>query len=1062
MKRFRSALRLALFPLLFACGATALVAGYLEWKRFFGDLYLEEMQAIEAAVAQGAEVEYRRAGEPRYRVASRTNGWTGQNVDPAWEQERTTVPDNAPFLGRVESVKFRDQTYNALQPLPTRDVRDGLLRLPGVKGFEGRCSPPVSSASDSPRSDGADALEQALGRPLPKLPEPTLTLEEAEAPIPRGEPLDASARAELAAKIAAAWKRKRPLKTYVAESAYSPSDAEEFTFVVTEIADGERFLSRVERPAIMDARTSHVAWGNSGPRLEPLRLFDDERASVFEEVGDGLRRIAVIDRTPGGETSDRKRFASALDSPEELPRLTVGGERFGYVQTLSLGEAEPIGENGSNVISIERVDDRRLRLELAPQSTKASDWTFASRVEMVVREDMEFAAERFVVRQEALTDRSDAGPTLISLVTRRLARTGDAIYAQETLHSNGSEPLPHPRDPRRRSANAERTLTTIVPLSEVPAAVFDPLSYDGAVWPEPRTLPTIRSYRTLWTLGAGLIAASVLGPLALRLRTRRRRRVGEATQETVAPAPLRLPRLRFGLAALFAAALAVISVAGAVKQTRDVVLRDVETLRWIDGGVEIERHEPSFPWSLASTPAFPIDAPLKRIAISAIRGETSPPVPKEVVRELLADPRLESFHDYSAQAAVQPKEYVLADAAAALGRSLPELPERIPPPETALWLESMPEGEPLAAAEQAAFVERLTSAWQKMAAGFPERYLLVESHDHYGPPEARATLRSGERCWSMGGKGSLFVGSQDERFRYRFGESDDGFSLVERTRIGSSALARPRDAWNYASAHRLETQRSPFRMELPGRAADPPFAFPRYLYDEIQNFDEVARAALHPGRVVRVSRLDDDRCRVDFEPTELQVAGNASDWGFEGSILGDWEDGRWTENSADIRISVKVAQLAVVVREDLDHVVERTFCDVRFYRRLEKPAGVARLPTRKLYVANRFVRAPEGIVVPESTRVGDDRGGNRTWWDSRFAYDLSPPIDERIFSSPSLADPEPYPVVERRWPITWPLFTGALSLLILAGLGAKRVARAVTLRRASAPEASRAAASTPE
>lgn len=1052
MNRLGRALRVGFFPLLIALGVAALAAGYFEWKRFFGDLYLEEMQAIEAAVATGAEVEYRRAGEPRNRVASRSTGWQGQVVDSAWDRERTTVPGNAPFLGRVESIKLREQRYMGL-PLPTEDARDGMLRLPGLKSFEGRCDDVDPSGSDSPPSVPRD-VEQALGHTLPELPERTLTLRETEAPLPDGDPLDPPAREALAAEIAKRWKQARPLGSYIARAEHRPSDSPRERIVVTEIVDGDRFVSRIDSESLLNDSLRLAIWSRDVSKFGPLLLRDATRAFVFNKENGAWRRSATLDRATGLSVLDAARFAPKLLSLRALPRLSGEGDRFGLRRPLSLDEENLLGENGANVVAIERVDDVRLRLDLAPQEAKAWDG-LVGRIEMIVREDLDFAVERFDVRLQP-SEEDSQGYRLVISVARRLARAGEAIYAQETLRSDRVYLLKlDPNEPQRGSDNSERTLTAIVTAPEIPSAVFDPLAYDPTAWPEPRELPAIRSYRMLWSLGAGLIAVGAIGPLFLRLGSRRPARVSDEVQESRAAAPARLPRFRFGLAALFAAALAMISAAGAIKQVRDVVTRDVETLRRLEGWAEIERHEARFPWSLFSTPAFPLDAPVKRISISAVMGEDVPAASDEVVKELVANPRLESFQDLSVEPGGSPREYVLADAAAALSRSLPKLPEPIPPLEEALWLYKMPEGEALSEKEQTAFVGRLVNAWQKMSAEFPQDYLLVESHDHYGLPEARATLRSGERYWAMGGKNSVFVSSRDDRYRYRFGAGGENRSLVERTRLGASPLERV-ESQDIQPMFAGSMQESPFHIDQPGHAAEPPFAFPRYLYDGIENFDVVARAALDPSKILRVSRLDDGRHRIDFDETEVELKGKAFAWGDDVFTLDPWQDGGWTERSTDeVRVSIRVAELALLVREDLDCAVERTYCKAMVYRGshldadTEESPSLFKWPTRSLYVTNRFMRTPEGIVVPKSSRIGDDQGGNRTWWDSRFAYDFVPEIDERIFSSPSLSELEPYPVTEERWRITWPFVTGGLSLAMFAGLGGRRIAGAIRRRKAS-------------
>lgn len=1076
-------LQVGAFPLAALLGVGLLVAGYFEWRKFFAELYLEETAAIEAAVAAGLEVEYRREGEPRARIALRRTDWGGEPVETAWDRERSTVPDNAPFLGRVESVVLRSPRYSTAAPAQ-KETREALLRLPGMKAYDesGLLGPLFEDVvalrsgeidADEPEigkdSSSPPTLEQALGSRLPDLPVQELTVAEATKPLPRGRPLETAERETLAAEIAKAWQRESDLESYVARSSWSPNDGDDYRLLVTEVADDERFASLIEEstsPGSLDESVSTAFWG-SFDSLDALRLVEGDAAHVLDRIGDRWCRTATFASKEDASAKSsslpyfsQDRFAPALLALRSVPQLFAESYPFAH-HFLSQDGRGSIGPTGENVAAIERIDDVRLRVEVAPRE----DYEIGGQIQatLIVREDLNYAVERSLVTLESRQIGKRLGHRIETFLDRRLASVEDAVFAKEMLRVERThEHVDAVSGPRETREHAERMLTTVVPASDLPGAAFDPATYDPATWPERRALPIVRSYQVLWSIGGGLVAIGVIGPLFARRRSLRRQAVASEGAENEISVR-RPPRFRFGLAALFAAALGLISVAGAIKQVRDEALKDIERVARLEGAAQYERRDPSFPWSLVSTPALPIDAPVKRIVVQEVAEDGENALARDAVRELLASPGLDSFLDRSQDDGPRPTDDVLYEAATALQRGFPELPEPMPEPQIAIWLEEFPDGEAMEERELSAFVAQMARAWTDLRGKVPRRYLLVESHDHYGAPEERVTLGDGERLWALGGRGGVSVTTHDGVYLYRFGLREGGPSLIERTRRGSSPMtwsAFP-DVELYAMATPMHGPRmrdgseSMFAIERPGRFPDPPYAFPTHLYDDIENFEAVAQAALDPARIVRVARLDENRVRVDFAAVEVELSEGT------GAVASDWEtdlddagDGVWIDLNLDLStqrppVKVDVSDLTIVVREDLDFAVERSYVDAFVHR------TTALGPSdRTTYLTNQLVRPEEGLVVPESARVGDRRGGARTWWDSRFAYDFAPELDERIFASPSMSDLQPIPAPVPRWTVTWPWATGGLSVVLFVGLGARRFAGTIRGRRALKERAS--------
>ncbi|HEV7282189.1 MAG TPA: hypothetical protein VGN57_18445 [Pirellulaceae bacterium] len=591
IRRIARSLRAHAFLLIALLGVALLLAGAVEWWRFYRDLYVEERSALSqlAEVAGGSEVSYVRTGSP-------ADEWSLLvNAPP--------TPWGAPFVGRIEAV--RADVDDASRP-ELSSVRERVLALPGLTAYFEYDWP-----NDVPAPHRLD-LAQALGRPLPPFV-PSIDETELEDPIPRGEPLEGDAATNIWNAVRGAWIVDRRIdRPYLAvlDNGY---------LIAAEVRDGDR------------------RWTYSSQPSDP---FAEEGEREFEEEVN-LTQLGVTQslRTRGDQWQMTERgpcrWHGHLEESElAQDRVHLGPDALKF-------SAQHVAQV-LQMTSVERIDEARYRLTFAPCEAGALQPAQFESIEVVVRSDMNWALERSRLRYQFLVEEPQRGPSpCVAIEIRRLDRVGDVIYRAESLQKNVQDGYAAADVPAER----ERFALELYPRGY--DAAFDLGTYGVRPWRDPTPLPTLRAYRLLVPFGGVLIVLGTTGLVAQRLRPRRRK-IGDSSRDPARTGGATSPRpaLRFGFVTLGSAALLMISVAGWCKSHLDPLREENYLLGACERASTVQR-EAHFPFSILSTETFPLDAPLRHVEVAV------PTI--DVRDRLLKLPEIETYNGVSGYDLYSPK-----------------------------------------------------------------------------------------------------------------------------------------------------------------------------------------------------------------------------------------------------------------------------------------------------------------------------------------------------------------------------------------------------------------------
>ncbi|HEV7281726.1 MAG TPA: hypothetical protein VGN57_16105 [Pirellulaceae bacterium] len=488
--------------------------------------------------------------------------------------------------------------------------------------------------------------------------------------------------------------------------------------------------------------------------------------------------------------------------------------------------------------------------------------------------------------------------------------------------------------------------------------------------------------------------------------------------------------LRFGLLAVFAAMLILISGAG-----------------WFRSELDLYREEQAIVAEVAKagcrTHAFrgPLDATilegrqkeggawyepdwLRRMTSLSIIGDP----PESLLRRAAALPTLQSL----SVSPIDPSQPVSVAPLPALptfppyyemiGRTLPQFRE--PSIDAGAPFSEPPDGEEIEGAERAAVLESMRAIWRrdtnelpahdaKTVAGLPARFIkrihAAGSHSLPGfdPMEMKIDLiRDGEFYWSM--QRVLPDHPENRMLTLKNDEGEYGLTYDGKAwRFCQRADADIHPLWAQQTAHTYS------HNELPRP----------YLWRDFPH-------ATILDHVARISRIDGRRLRLDVEPFEVDV----------------------TKIPA-FPASFDVEEMTLVLREDMDWAVgsERS--------RVTIVSGTTR-SSPNIYVVERTFERRDGYVLPIEEVRGwqSPSAGERVDYPTartRYAWELNPDLDPAVF------DPNRYlaePLPPRTRPFPWWFVTLALGVGTVAFLFARVMVRLVRRRgrfRKPEPAASR-------
>lgn len=427
--------------------------------------------------------------------------------------------------------------------------------------------------------------------------------------------------------------------------------------------------------------------------------------------------------------------------------------------------------------------------------------------------------------------------------------------------------------------------------------------------------------------------------------------------------------LRFGLLAIFAAMLIVISVAGWLRSELDLYREEQAILAEFAkagctpaafrGEIDVSKLNQKTP----SKRTQYVPDWLKRASWITVTGDP----PDDLRRRALALPTLRCFD-------VRQKEpwrrfraplATLPPSESLLGRKLPEIRDAAIDRET--LSAPLPDGETIEGQEREQILKAVGEAWRSEAPTPPRYAKRIEVTG----VEAMTVdlLRDGASFWCV--QYGPHVATEERRL-LTLCDSRDEFGLAyenERWRIERQADADLHYLWRLRSAAEFSKT-----------------GLPRVSWDD-RNLNEKILS-----HVARVARVDGDRIRLEMHPFEV-------DYSFPKAG----------------QKSVAIEAMTLILREDLGWAVasERT----EFVPTVANVRG-----STKRFLLERVYERREGFVLPIEELRGPSYPPKRT----RYAWELNPDLD------PSIFDPNRYlaePLLPRTRAFPWWLVTFALGCL---------------------------------
>ncbi len=205
------------------------------------------------------------------------------------------------------------------------------------------------------------------------------------------------------------------------------------------------FPSDVEPPSSESVYAADVGYGN---RSSPNDLTDGQQ---FEENG---KKVRVIDSEPAGDTFDQsaEMVSFEFDMPDGLP------DDFAYTEDLAVGFRDWASESGLNKSQAQSLHDHFVRYQ-ADQYVQYADardravetahqglvkaWgqpdseSYARHKEFAQRAIRNLGGEKLVHALTASGLLSEEGAVMNETVAVALARTGEALFAEDVLTGNG-------------------------------------------------------------------------------------------------------------------------------------------------------------------------------------------------------------------------------------------------------------------------------------------------------------------------------------------------------------------------------------------------------------------------------------------------------------------------------------------------------------------------------------------------------------------------------------------------------------------------------------------------